>query len=208
MSSRILEIATAPRGVPELCQHSNYELLKFAESIGMLPDEQVHAAFQRLPRTERAEQVVAALKAYDAKNGGAPAQAAPTTPEPAAPQSPAQAAAPTQPTTTPAVSGRKPRNSAASQTPATGSTPPAQQVDPQALGMIAALRDDLQVVKANVEGMGKNMLDLLRYGEQQTTVNQKLDAIVWMLGQIGESVIGGAEAPQFIDDAFKSSGKA
>ena len=217
MSVTSLTIETAPRGVPELSVKTGYELLRFASSIGMLPTPESDAAFQRLPRSERAEQIAAALKAYDAKHGGTPTTAQPATPmqtpapvapavatpEPAAQPTPVEPPAPAQPSAPATVTGRKPRNSgAAAPTP----TQPQPSIDP-GIGMIAGLRDDVQTIKANVDGIGKSVFELSRQGEQQAVLTQKMDAIIWMLGQLAESVIGGGglvESQQFIDDAFKA----
>jgi len=114
---RVLELETAPRDVPGLCQFGSYALYKFAEKIGMITDPSVDAAFQQLGKSERAERVAEALKAFDAKNGRAPAAqaAAPAQPAPAAPAT-APVAGPTPVVSgapAPAVTGRKPRNSAA-----------------------------------------------------------------------------------------------
>jgi hypothetical protein len=213
---RTLTIETAPRDVPGLCQWSSYALLKFAEEIGLTAEPSAAAAFARFGRSERAEHVSAALKAYDAKNGGVPAAAAPPqqVAPPAAPMQPAAPAAPTAPggAPAPAVTGRKPRNSGAAAAappaqPAQPSTSNVGSVDPAAIGMIAAIKDELAVVKGNTEGLGKNVLDLSKQVEQLSTLHQKVDAAIWLLGQIAESVVGGEDANGFIAAAYKATGK-
>jgi len=217
---RVLEVATAPRDVPTLCQHSAYALYKFAEKIGMCADPSADAAFQHLSRADRAEQVSAALRAIDAKSGGAPAPQMQAPPPPAPTQVQYQPAAPQGPVApggapAPAVSGRKPRNTAAAQQVA---TPPGQQaapqpqpmapqgpaVDPAALGMIAAMKDELAVVSANVKALSTHMFSLSKQIEQLGGNGVKIDAIIFMLAQIGENSLG-APAQDLINDAFKSA---
>lgn len=206
---RTLTIETAPRDVPGLCQWSSYALLKFAEEIGLTAEPSAAAAFARFGRSERAEHISAALKAYDAKNGGVPAAAQPA--QQVAPAAPVPPAAPAAPggAPAPAVTGRKPRNSGAA-APAQPAQPPATaagSVDPAAIGMIATIKDELAVVKANTEGLGKNVLDLSKQIEQLGVLHQKADATIWLLGQIAEAVVGGEDANGFVDAAYKATGK-
>lgn len=209
-----LDPETAPRTVAGLAQFSGYQLQKLAEKLGMTATPETEAAILRTGKQERAEKVARGLEAWDKAHGHAvpatptspvaqPARVAPSNGAPPAPgavikQPVAPGGAPA-----PAVSGRKrspvtatPAAAPAAALAAAPAPVPTGNFPVTTVDLTPAL-SELNTIKASVAGLSKTVLDLQQQNER---LRGKLDAIMFMISQIGEQTVG-VPAQEFLNDA-------
>lgn len=206
-----LDIATAPRTAAGLAQYTGYQLQKLAEKIGMMATPEAEAALLITNRPERAVLVAEGLTAWDKVHGTV---AAPATQPVAAPVVRPVAVAPPAPgpvvkqpvapggSPAPAIGGRRPRTPAVTATPA-AENQPAEPAAPCVTIDLKPVLDGIATNKASLQGLSKTVLDLQKQNE---LLRGKLDAVMFMLSQLGEQTMG-ISAQDFLNDAVDFAAK-